>query len=162
MLLSRFCPPALAAEAPATGTVNNPSASEKNVSAAKPVPMVGVPVWRQRQIAAARPITSKNTSFRPGEVLGTEVRSPQDEALGRIAGLVPSSQTDEFADPVIGLIGSAGIDEVNVRSPGEDFKISPNANLLVLNTTKATLDAAPRVNLFTTSGLDLQRQKVDA
>jgi uncharacterized protein (DUF1330 family) len=54
------------------------------------------------------------------------------------------------------------VDEKNVPVPWEDFKITPNANLLVLDTTKGALDAAPRVDLFTTSGLDLQSQKVDA
>jgi hypothetical protein len=58
--------------------------------------------------------------------------------------------------------GSFGIDEKSVPIPLEDFKITPNANLLVLNTTKGALDAAPRVNPFTTSGIDLQSRKVDA
>jgi hypothetical protein len=154
--------PVFAVEPQANGTVNNPSASEKDVSATKPVPTADVPVWRQQQIAAAQPITSKNTSFRPGEVLNTEVRNPQDELLGSIAGLVPSLQTGKLAYLVIALVGSSAIDEKNVPVPWEDFKITPNANLLVLDTTKGALDAAPRVDLFTTSGLDLQSQKVDA
>jgi hypothetical protein len=40
--------------------------------------------------------------------------------------------------------------------------MTANANLLVLDATKGTLDAAPRVAPFTTSGIDLQSQKVDA
>jgi hypothetical protein len=63
---------------------------------------------------------------------------------------------------VIAPDGSFGIDEKSVPIPLEDFKITPNANLLVLNTTKGALDAAPRVNPFTNSGIDLQRQTVDA
>ena len=52
--------PVFAAEA---GTVNNPSAVDNNVSATKPVPIADVPGWRQQQIAAAQPVTSRNTPF---------------------------------------------------------------------------------------------------
>ena len=46
--------------------------------------------------------------------------------------------------------------------PLEDFKVTPARNLLVLNTTKAAMDAAPQVNKgeFTPSG-QFDRQKVD-
>ena len=125
--------------------MNNPSAVDKNVSATKPVPMADMQGWRQLQIAAAQPVTSKNTSFRSDELVGTEVRSPQNEALGSVEDLVMSPQTDKIAYLVIALDGSFGIDEKNVPVPLEDFKITPNANLLVLDTTKGALDAAPRV-----------------
>ena len=85
--------PALAADVQ-TGSVNN-SASEKNDSA--------IPVWRERQIAAAQPVTSKNIPFRPEELLGTEVRNPQNEALGSVENLVMSPATDKVAYLVIAL-----------------------------------------------------------
>lgn len=37
-----------------------------------------VPGWRQQQIAAAQPVTGKNTSYRSDELLGTGVRNPQN------------------------------------------------------------------------------------
>jgi sporulation protein YlmC with PRC-barrel domain len=139
--------PLFAAEPPATGTVNSPSASEKSVSATKPGPIADVPGWRQQEIAA--------------ELLGTEVRSPQDELLGSVEDLVRSPQTGKIAYLVIAPDGNFGIDGKNVPVPLEDFKITPNANLLVLDTSKVALDAAPRVDPFTTSGIDLQSRTVD-
>ena len=42
--------------------------------------MVDVPGWRQQQIAAAEPVTSKSGSFRSDELLDTEVRSASVQA----------------------------------------------------------------------------------
>jgi hypothetical protein len=89
--------PLFAAGPPGTGTVNSPSASEKSVSATKPGPIADVPGWRRQQIAAAQTVTNKNTPFRLEELLGTEVRSPQDELLGSVENLVRSRQTDKIA-----------------------------------------------------------------
>jgi sporulation protein YlmC with PRC-barrel domain len=127
--------------------------------------MVDVPGWRREQIAAAQPVTNKNASFRSDELLGTDVRSPQNEILGSVEDIVMSPKTGTIAYLVIARGGIFGIDEKYVPVPWADFKISPNANLLVLDTTKASVESAPQVSKdqFTTSGrFDQESQKVDA
>ena len=124
-----------------------------------------VPGWQRQQIAAAQPVTSKNTSFRSDELLGTAVRNPQNEALGSVEDLVMSPQTGKIAYLVIARGGIFGIDEKYVPVPWNDFKISPNSTLLVLYTTKAIVEGAPQVSKdqFNTPGqFDKESQKVDA
>jgi sporulation protein YlmC with PRC-barrel domain len=150
---------ALAADA---GAADNPPTSGNNVSAAKPAPGADVPAWRRQQIASARPLTSKDAPMRYEELLGTEVRNPQDELLGTVTDLVRSPQTDKITYLVIGPDKNIGIDDKNVPVPLEDFKVTPEANLLVLDASKGALDAAPRVNPFSSDGIKVQDPKVDA
>ena len=126
------------------------------------VPPPDVQGWRQLQIAAAQPVTS-NTSFRSDELVGTEVRSPQNEALGSVEDLVMNPKTDKIAYLMIARGGIFGFDEKYVPVPWEAFKITPNVKMLVLD--QDVLDAAPQVNndQFATPGqFDRESQKVDA
>ena len=128
------------------------------------MPTADVQSWRQQQIAAAQPVTT-NTPFRSDELVGTEVRGPQNEALGSVEDLVMSPQKGKIAYVVIARGGIFGIDEKYVPVPWEDFKIAPNLRLLVLGTTKAVLDTAPQASKeqFATPGQFEQiSQKVDA
>jgi sporulation protein YlmC with PRC-barrel domain len=128
-------------------------------------PVADVPNWQQQQIAAAQSVTSKNTSFRSDELLGTDVRDPKNGPLGSVDDLVMSPQSGKIAYLVIARGGIFGFDQKYVAVPWEDFKITPNSNVLVLDSTKAALDAAPQAShdQFVTPGnFDQQSQTVDA
>jgi sporulation protein YlmC with PRC-barrel domain len=121
--------------------------------------------WQQQQIAAARPIADDKVGFRSDQLLEADVRSPQNAALGSVHDLIMSPQTGKIAYLVIGRGGVFGFDRKYVPVPWQDFKVTGNLSLLVLDTTKATMDAAPEVgdDRFTTPpNFDQESQKVDA
>jgi sporulation protein YlmC with PRC-barrel domain len=128
-------------------------------------PPVDVPDWRQRQIAGAVPVTEAKIAFRSDELLSVEVRSPNGVALGSVDDLVLSPVTEKIAYLVIARGGIFGFDETRIPIPWDEFKATANATLLVLDTTKRTLDAAPTVakNSFSISGeVGSLSEKVDA
>jgi sporulation protein YlmC with PRC-barrel domain len=129
------------------------------------VHMADVPGWRREQIAAAQPVTAKDASYRSDELVGSDVRTPQDEVIGSVEDIVTSPQTGKIAYLVIARGGIFGIDQKYTPVPWGDFKISAHANLLVLDTTKASIKDAPQVSKdqYTTPGkFDQESQKVDA
>jgi sporulation protein YlmC with PRC-barrel domain len=121
--------------------------------------------WRQDEIAAAQPVAGNQNSFRSDQLIGTDVRTPQNETLGSIDDLVMSPQAGKIAYLVIARGGIFGIDEKYVPVPWEDFKVTPKANLLVLDATKSAMNAAPQVGydqFTTTEKFNQESQKVDA
>jgi sporulation protein YlmC with PRC-barrel domain len=130
-------------------------------------PTANVPGWQQQQIAAAQPVTAKNASFRSDQLLGIAVLSPQNVALGSVDDIVmtPQSGSTKIAYLIVARGGIFGIDEKYVAVPWADFKITPGASLLVLDTTKSVMESGPLVShdQFATPGMfDRESEKVDA
>jgi sporulation protein YlmC with PRC-barrel domain len=128
-------------------------------------PVADVPGWQQQQIAAAQPVTAKNASFRSDQLIGIDVLNPQNTALGSVDDIVMSPQTGKIAYLIVARGGVFGIDEKYVAVPWDDFKVTPSASLLVLDTTKSAMETGPLVShdQFATPGsFDQESQKVDA
>ncbi len=123
------------------------------------------PNWERQQIAAAQPVIGQTAAFRSDQLLDTTVLSPQDESLGTVHDIVMSPQSGKIAYLVIARGGLFGIDEKFVPVPWDHFKTTPGVSVLVLNATKAVLQAAPQLadDKFAAKGqFEQESQKVDA
>ncbi len=126
------------------------------------MPMTNVPGWQEQQIASAVPVTKETSPVRSDQLLGTEVRNPQYEALGNVDDLVMNSQTGKIAYLLISRGGIFGLGEKHIPVPWEAFSVTPNATLLVLDASKSVIEAAPQVDTNDLSSLGQQSQDVDA
>jgi sporulation protein YlmC with PRC-barrel domain len=129
------------------------------------VSMPGGPDWQRQQIAAAVPVTDKTMAVRSDQLLDTDVRNPQDQGLGSVHDLIMDPKTGKIAYLIVARGGLFGFDRKYVPVPWNDFKMTQNASLLVLDATKAAMDGAPEVtdDQFATTGhFDQESQKVDA
>ena len=110
------------------------------------------------------PFRGRTSLFRSDELLGAEVRSPDGVGLGSVDDLVLNPEKGTLGYLVIARGGFFGFDETRIPIPWDDFKAAPNASLLVLDTTKSVLDAAPQVgrNAFSVgASADSDSRKVD-
>ena len=124
----------------------------------------GQPNGEKQQIAEAQPVAGKDTAFRYDQLINADVVNSGDVSLGSVQDLVMDPQTGKIAYVVISRGGLFGIDASHTPVPWSAFKASPNGSLLVLDTTKAILAAAPqgRGDQFTKTGqFDAESQKVD-
>lgn len=129
------------------------------------VPMTAMSDRQNPLLASAVPVTGGNRLFRSDELVDAVLRTPGDVVLGSVDDIVMSPKTGKIAYLVIARGGIFGIDEKYVPVPWDDFKVVPNMDLFVLDTTNAAMDAAPQVsrNQFAPSGhFDQESQKVDA
>jgi sporulation protein YlmC with PRC-barrel domain len=94
--------------------------------------------------------------------MDTDVRSPQNIPLGTVHDLVMSPKTGKIAYLVVARGGLFGIDQSYIPVPWDAFKAAPNANLLVLDTTVASMKTAPEVkrDWYTNPGLFQQQSQV--
>jgi sporulation protein YlmC with PRC-barrel domain len=110
--------------------------------------------WQNQLIATAQPVSASTASFRSDELIGAAVVTPHNDSLGSVNDIVLSPLTGTISYLVIGHGGLFGIDEKYVPVPWQDFKMTPGATLLVLDSDKNTLDAGSQVreNQFSATG----------
>jgi hypothetical protein len=93
------------------------------------------------------------------------VVNPGNDSLGSVHDLVSNPQTGKIAYVIVARGGLFGIDTSYTPVPWGDFKAAPSGSLLVLDTTKTVLAAAPQARdaQFTKAGqFEAESQKVEA
>jgi sporulation protein YlmC with PRC-barrel domain len=101
--------------------------------------------WQNHLLAAAQPVSASTAPFRSDQLIGTDVITPHNESLGTVDDIVVSPRSGKVIYLVISHGGPLGIAKEYVPVPWEDFKVTPGATLMVLDSSRNTLDAGPQV-----------------
>jgi sporulation protein YlmC with PRC-barrel domain len=128
------------------------------------IPTADVTGWRRKQIESAVPVADSSLAYRSDQLIGASIINEQDESLGSVDDIIISPQSGKIAYLVISHGGLFGIDATYTPVPWSDFKSTTGTNLLVLTSTKATVDAAPQVRrnqLDRGSDFNVRSQKID-
>ena len=129
------------------------------------VPHVDVSSWRRQQIAAAVAVTGVGIAFRSDQLVGAGVVNAQGDDLGSVDDIVMDPHTGKISYLVIARGGIFGFGKKYVPVPWQDFKAAPGYKLLVLASTKASIEAAPLVaedQNFSQGQFAAESQKVNA
>jgi sporulation protein YlmC with PRC-barrel domain len=129
------------------------------------VPRADMSAWRRQEIASAVTVKGAGVAFRSDQLVGAAVVNANGDELGSVDDIVMSPQTGEIAYLVIARGGIFGFDRKYVPVPWEDFKVAKGNMLLVLDTAKATMEAAPHVKEdqnFQHGDFAAESRKVDA
>ncbi|MCJ2015601.1 PRC-barrel domain-containing protein [Methylobacterium sp. J-076] len=121
--------------------------------------------FRTQELSLAKPVVSRTTAFRLDDLLGSEVRTPGNVALGSVDDIVMGLEGGRIAYLVVARGGVLGLGQHHVAVPWDRFKITPNLNILVLDTTRDGMDRAPQIigGRFTKAeSLAQQAEKADA
>ena len=113
--------------------------------------------FRKQELSLAQPVAARTTAFRSDDLLGSEVRTPGNVALGSVDDIVMEPKSGRIAYLVVARGGVFGIGERHVAVPWD--------HILVLETSKDSMDKAPRISegRFTKSGpFAEQTAKADA
>ena len=102
--------------------------------------------YRQQELGQAKPVAQMNRAFRTDSITGTDVRSPSDEYLGSAEDVIVDPNTGQVSYVILARGGFLGIGEHYVAVPWRRLQATPNMDMLVLNTTDAALEKAPRVD----------------
>lgn len=101
--------------------------------------------FRKQELALAQPVLTRVAAFRSDDLLGSEVRTADNVALGSVDDIVMGPEDGKIAYLIVARGGIFGIGERHVAVPWDHFKITPNLNILVLDTSKDSMDKAPRI-----------------
>jgi sporulation protein YlmC with PRC-barrel domain len=101
--------------------------------------------FRKEELSLAQPVAARTTAYRSDDLVGSEVRTPSNVALGSVDDIVMGPEGGKIAYLVVARGGVLGFGERHVAVPWDHFKVTPNLNILVLDTSRDAMDKAPRI-----------------
>lgn len=101
--------------------------------------------WRRAHLARAVPVTGMDRLMRADVVIGADIRTPADDALGEIEDVVLDPQRQTIAYVLVSRGGFLGMGEELVAVRWTDLRATDDHEIYVLGASPEAFEAAPRV-----------------
>lgn len=101
--------------------------------------------WRRAHLANAMPVTEMDRLMRADVVMGAELRTPDDEALGQIKDVVLDPQLQTIAYVLVSRGGFLGVGRELVAVRWTDLRTTEDHEIYVLDAAPDSFAAAPKV-----------------
>jgi sporulation protein YlmC with PRC-barrel domain len=112
------------------------------------------------RLATAKPVSEASQGMRANNIIGADVRNPQNDELGEITDVVIHPQEGpQYA--VVTSGGFLGVGGREVVVPWEQLKITEEQDVFVLNMSEEQLENAPEVELDDRVQLEDQKWRDD-
>lgn len=111
--------------------------------------------WRQAELATAMPVGETGFPRRIEDILGSDVRNPQDEDLGDIDDVVLDGSTGDIRYVIVSSGGFFGIGSEEIAVPWEHLHVVPSTGTFILPVQQEAMEQAPRID--TDAMVDLQQ-----
>lgn len=99
--------------------------------------------WRQEQILAATPVSELGSALRVDEIIGTELRNPQDEYLGEVDDVILDPEDGSIRYVAVSRGGFLGIGADTVAVRWDDLRVTAGMNSFVLPAGEQAIENAP-------------------
>lgn len=101
--------------------------------------------WRRAHLAQATPVTEMDSLMRVRVVIGADIRTPEDEALGEIEDVVLDPVRQTIAYVLVSRGGFLGLGDELVAVRWSDLRATTDHEIYVLNTSPDVFASAPKV-----------------
>jgi sporulation protein YlmC with PRC-barrel domain len=123
---------------PSSPTAPEPAAPPREAAPGTPEP----PAQPTIPLATSKP-AQQDTLLSSTTIVGTTVKNPQGEELGRIQDLMIDPQNGRVVQALVAFGGMLGLNEKHVAIPWEAFKVGLGQEELIVEMEKEQLQRAP-------------------
>lgn len=105
-----------------------------------------ISAWRLERLAAAEPVSEVEGAMSTGDIVGTELRNPEDGDLGDVEDVVMGPDNGNISYVIVEHGGFFGIGGDYVAVPWDMLMVTPGREAFVVDVSEEAIENAPNVD----------------